>query len=50
MGRFGLPFEVASIVEMLVTNEYMTNKVGTTTVQPIDGMSTATEGTHATFF
>lgn len=30
MGRFGLPFEIASIVEMLVTNEYMTNKVSTT--------------------
>ncbi|KAF8804070.1 putative 3-oxoacyl-reductase FabG [Phlegmacium glaucopus] len=27
VGRFGLPFEIASIVEMLVTNEYMTNKI-----------------------
>jgi 3-oxoacyl-[acyl-carrier protein] reductase len=27
VGRFGLPHEIASIVEMLVTNAYMTNKI-----------------------
>jgi 3-oxoacyl-[acyl-carrier protein] reductase len=27
VGRFGLPTEIASIVEMLVTNAYMTNKI-----------------------
>ena len=27
VGRFGLPGRIASIVEMLVTNPYMTNKV-----------------------
>ncbi|KAF5319409.1 hypothetical protein D9619_008631 [Psilocybe cf. subviscida] len=27
VGRFGLPDEIASIVEMLVTNSYMTNKI-----------------------
>jgi len=27
VGRFGLPHEVAPVVEMLVTNAYMTNKI-----------------------
>ncbi|KAF9483667.1 NAD-binding protein [Pholiota conissans] len=27
VGRFGLPVEIATIVEMLVTNAYMTNKI-----------------------
>lgn len=27
IGRFGLPHEVASVVELLVTNAYMTNKI-----------------------
>jgi 3-oxoacyl-[acyl-carrier protein] reductase len=28
IGRFGHPQEIASVVELLVTNAYMTNKVG----------------------
>jgi len=28
VGRLGVPDEIASIVEVLVTNAYMTNKVG----------------------
>ena len=29
MGRFGQPEEIAAVVELLVTNSYMTNKVCT---------------------
>lgn len=31
IGRLGKPHEVASVVEVLVTNPYLTNKVGTDT-------------------
>lgn len=27
MGRFGMPEEIAAIVELLISNSYMTNKV-----------------------
>lgn len=29
MGRFGMPEEIASVVELLISNAYMTNKVRT---------------------
>jgi 3-oxoacyl-[acyl-carrier protein] reductase len=28
VGRFGQPEEIAQVVELLITNSYMTNKVG----------------------
>lgn len=27
MGRFGMPEEIAAVVELLISNSYMTNKV-----------------------